>query len=78
MSENTYSVTLKIQPTLISGGIGHAFITLTAPGRSDVTVGYYPVATAPYAVAVERHDSVSGESATRNQNLATPHAFMPY
>lgn len=43
----SYNATLKIDPTtirdLIENRFGHAFLTLNAPGRTDVTVGYYPI-----------------------------------
>ncbi len=62
MSDN-YSITVKIEPTgLDSAGfdVGHAFVTLHAPGQKDITVGFYPEVHAGYASGVLRDDSVSG------------------
>jgi hypothetical protein len=73
MSQNGYSVTLKIEPTATSGTIGHAFITLSAPGRSDITVGFYPAdGGSPYGVGAVRDDSVSKKTPTELES----HDFM--
>lgn len=56
MSDN-YSITVKIAPTgLDSSGfnIGHAFVTLHAPGQDDITVGFYPDVHAAYASGILR------------------------
>ncbi|MGG1945544.1 putative Ig domain-containing protein [Trinickia sp. NRRL B-1857] len=75
MSNNSYTATLKIEPTLLKGEIGHAFVTLSAPGRADITIGYYPVHTAPYGVGVVRDDSASKQINQNGTSSAAPHDF---
>lgn len=38
-----YKVTIKVDPTILTGGVGHAFLTLSATGKPDITIGYYPI-----------------------------------
>ena len=42
MSCTAYTVTLHIDPTRV-GAVGHAFLTLSAPGQPDINIGYYPI-----------------------------------
>lgn len=53
-----YTVTIKIE----TGVIGHAFVTLQAPGQPPITVGYYPVVHSPSAPGIVKNDGVSGEN----------------
>ena len=41
-----YTVTVKTQPAGyydVAVHVGHAFITLSALGKPDITIGYYPI-----------------------------------
>ena len=63
-----YSVTIKTFP---AGGVqnrvlqvGHAFVTLSATSKPDITIGYYPIAQEVYGPGTVRDDSKTGKNLT--------------
>ncbi len=57
-----YTVTVKTQPAGYYDGafqVGHAFVTLRAPGRPDVTIGYYPIVPGAYGAGTVRNDTLT-------------------
>jgi hypothetical protein len=67
-----YRATVYVQ----SGGIGHAFIRLEAPGQPPITVGYYPVETSPAGPGMVVNDAISGPE-DRITKLPTQHPGDP-
>jgi len=73
-----YSITVKTFPT---GGVengtpqvGHAFVTLRASGRPDITIGYYPIVHGAYGPGTVRDDSkteINPQTAALTEHSAT-------
>ncbi|WP_443114087.1 calcium-binding protein [Herbaspirillum seropedicae] len=65
-----YQITVKTFPT---GGfkdwnpqVGHAFVVLSAPGREDITIGYYPIVHGAYGPGTVRDDAISEKNRSGN------------
>jgi hypothetical protein len=62
----TYRITVR---TYSTGGfektrpqVGHAFITPSASGKPDITIGYYPIVHGSTGPGTLRDDMLTGES----------------
>jgi len=58
-----YSVTVRTYPTGgfegLKAQVGHAFVTLSAPGKPDITIGYYPVVHGSTGPGTLRDDTIT-------------------
>ena len=69
-----YTVIVKIQPSIITGKVGHAFLTFGSTGTKDVTFGFYPMEEgAPVAPGTLRDDTVSGRNP--RTGVVQPHPY---
>jgi hypothetical protein len=66
-----YSVTVKTYPTGHNSEVGHAFLVLSATGKPDITIGYYPIVHGAYGPGTVRDDTKTGP--LNPDGALTPH-----
>lgn len=70
MSDEQFQVSLKIaHPFVADRVIPHAFVTISGPGISPLTVGYYPQYTSPSAPGLVRNDGAIYDRAINKRNV---------